>query len=41
MGWQADINDGVRLNIRPFLSVDAEPGQEVAAVCSAPSRAAA
>jgi hypothetical protein len=28
MGWQPDINDGVRLNIRPFLSVDLSRGKK-------------
>jgi len=28
IGWQPDINDGVRLNIRPFLSVDLSRGKK-------------
>jgi hypothetical protein len=27
IGWQPDINDGVRLNIRPFLAVDLSRGK--------------
>jgi hypothetical protein len=28
IGWQPDINDGVRLNIRPFLAVDLSRGKK-------------
>jgi hypothetical protein len=28
IGWEPDINDGVRLNIRPFLSVDLSRGKK-------------
>jgi hypothetical protein len=32
IGWQPDINDGVRVNIRPFLSIDLNCGKKGAGV---------
>jgi len=32
IGWDPDINDGVRLNIRPFMAMDIEGGKAGAGV---------
>ena len=32
IGWEPDINDGVRMNIRPFMAVDLPGGSKGAGI---------
>ena len=34
IGWEPDINDGVRMNIRPFLASDLPGGRKARASCA-------